>query len=189
METLNRTIFSPLHSCVFLQTPKSSAEVIPALQSHCALPEAMVMNTALFWLSSTWLCGGTLLWTALAICKCIRLREILQVSKKHSPVISVDRNFIVNEGDPIFNFMKHRVHPFSWNSLKFFQPYSWWTSRLLAPCLQSLEGSRLDFLLLLKCVRQISLCLVEILGGWISHCVTQADFELAIFKFQNVWDL
>ncbi|NP_032696.2 baculoviral IAP repeat-containing protein 1a [Mus musculus] len=28
-------------NCVFLQTPKSSAEVIPALQSHCALPEAM----------------------------------------------------------------------------------------------------------------------------------------------------
>nr|AAB69223.1 neuronal apoptosis inhibitory protein [Mus musculus] len=28
-------------NCIFLQTPKSSAEVIPALLSHCALPEAM----------------------------------------------------------------------------------------------------------------------------------------------------
>nr|AAN77584.1 neuronal apoptosis inhibitory protein 2 [Mus musculus] len=35
----DHTKFFP--NCVFLQTLKSSAEVIPALQSHCALPEAM----------------------------------------------------------------------------------------------------------------------------------------------------
>ncbi|KAM7320945.1 hypothetical protein ACRRTK_020198 [Alexandromys fortis] len=33
-------------SCVFLQNLKSSAEVSPALQSHCALPEAMVIDPA-----------------------------------------------------------------------------------------------------------------------------------------------
>jgi hypothetical protein len=84
-----------LHSlfrCVFLQTLKSSAEVIPTLQSQYALPEATVMNTALFWLSSIWSCGWTLLWIAIVDCKYIIIKPILHVFNKHLPYDSIERS-------------------------------------------------------------------------------------------------
>uniref|UniRef100_A0A8C6IEI3 Uncharacterized protein n=1 Tax=Mus spicilegus TaxID=10103 RepID=A0A8C6IEI3_MUSSI len=93
----DHTKFFP--NCVFLQTLKSSAEVIPALQSHCALPEAMETtsesnhddaaavhstvvvkliqnspNLHVFHLKCNFLSNCESLMTALASCK--KLREI-----------------------------------------------------------------------------------------------------------------